>query len=280
MKRIAVACLLIIIGMMSVTISLAEEDSWMIYAYIGDEVLEIQPERNSSAMALIDLLGQGDLTMNLHDYGGFEKVGPLGSSLPRNDEQITTEPGDVILYQGNQITIYYDVNSWSFTRLGKVQGKTQEELKAILGSGSVSVRFSLTAPAAEGRFATRMLEEGTRVNIWFGDILVPGTLNDSKASQALIAMLPYTVSVHRYTFDVCGMMNDSLPYDEVDEHFGWMNGDIDFATDGNWFTILFDNEENSDTYGYQVNLGKVDCDLSVLEALEGNYEVRIELAEE
>ena len=85
----------------------------------------------------------------MHDYGSFEKVGPLGSSLPANDTQITTEPGDVILYQGNQITIYYDVNSWNFTRLGKVQDLSQKELNSILGDGDVTVRFSLQKGSRE-----------------------------------------------------------------------------------------------------------------------------------
>ena len=69
----------------------------MIYARIGDEVLTIRPEENSSARAFLDLLAQGDLTVSMHDYGGFEKVGSLGVSLPANDEQITTRPGDVIM---------------------------------------------------------------------------------------------------------------------------------------------------------------------------------------
>ena len=127
--------------------------------------------------------------------------------------------------------------------------------------------------------ATRVLENGTKVNIYFNDILVPATFNDSKAAKALIEKLPYTVKVNRYNFDVCGVMNDPLPYDEKDEHHGWLNGDVDFAIDGNWFTILFDNEEGSDSYDYQVNIGKVDCDLSVLRNLKGAYDVRIELAE-
>ena len=115
----------------------------MIYAKIGDSVLEILLEENSSAEAFIALLQAGDLTVAMHDYGNFEKVGPLGTSLPTNDESITTRPGDLILYQGNQITIYYDRNSWRFTRLGKVQGLTQAELKEILGDGNVEVTFSL-----------------------------------------------------------------------------------------------------------------------------------------
>ena len=77
----------------------------------------------------------------MHDYGSLEKVGSLPWSLPRNDEQITTEPGDIILYQGNQVTIYYDVNTWSFTRLAKIDGATKEELLDALGDGNVTVAF-------------------------------------------------------------------------------------------------------------------------------------------
>lgn len=98
---------------------------------------------NSSAEALKELLLNGDITINMHDYGGFEKVGPLGTELPRNDEQITTEAGDIILYQGNQITIYYDVNFWSFTRVGKIENITKDELLSAFGDGDVAVTLSL-----------------------------------------------------------------------------------------------------------------------------------------
>ena len=96
---------------------------------------------NSSARAFYELLRHAPLTIKMNDYGNFEKVGPLGTSLPRNDTQITTSAGDIILYQGNQITIYYDTNSWSFTSLGKVDGVTQAELKKILGKGDVTAVF-------------------------------------------------------------------------------------------------------------------------------------------
>ena len=104
---------------------------------------------NSSAVAFYELLKKGPLTVDMHDYGSFEKVGPLGTTLPRNDTQITTTAGDIILYQGNQITIYYDTNSWNFTRLGKVVSTssttsiTQAELKKILGKGNVTAVFSV-----------------------------------------------------------------------------------------------------------------------------------------
>ena len=116
----------------------------MFYAHVNGKTLKMLAAENSSADAFIDLLTAGDLTIEMHDYGSFEKVGSLGTALPRNDEQITTEPGDVILYQGNQVTIYYDVNSWSFTRLGKVQGLSRTELKEILGTGNATVTFSLS----------------------------------------------------------------------------------------------------------------------------------------
>ena len=121
----------------------AAEGETMIYAHIGEKTLAIKPENNSSAEAFIELLWRGDVTVDMHDYGSFEKVGPLGTSLPTNDERITTEPGDVILYQGNQITIYYAPNTWSFTRLGRVQGLSPEELKAALGGDGCTVVFSL-----------------------------------------------------------------------------------------------------------------------------------------
>lgn len=115
----------------------------MVYAHIGDNVLEIQLEDNSSAEAFSELLLKGDLKVQMHNYGGFEKVGDLGTTLPTNDENITTQPGDVILYQGSSVTIYYDTNKWSFTKLGVVKGLSQEKLKAVLGDGNIVVVFSL-----------------------------------------------------------------------------------------------------------------------------------------
>ena len=98
---------------------------------------------NSSATAFYQLLEKSPVTIKMSDYGNFEKVGPLGTSLPRNDSQITTQAGDIILYQGNQVTIYYDKNSWSFTRLGKIDDITQAQLKKILGKGDVRAVFDV-----------------------------------------------------------------------------------------------------------------------------------------
>lgn len=98
---------------------------------------------NSSAAALKELLKKGPLTISMSDYGNMEKVGPIGTSLPRNDEQITTGAGDIILYQGNSLVIYYDTNSWNFTKIGKIEGVAREELLEAFGAGNVTVTFSL-----------------------------------------------------------------------------------------------------------------------------------------
>lgn len=99
---------------------------------------------NSSADAFRNLIADAPLTVEMDDYGDFEKVGSLGHTLPANDTRITTVPGDVILYAGSNITIYYDTNTWSFTRLGRVDGNpTRESILAVLGYGRTNVTFSL-----------------------------------------------------------------------------------------------------------------------------------------
>jgi len=98
---------------------------------------------NSSTKALKELLAKGDISINMWDYANMEKVGSLGTSLPRNDEQITTSFGDLILYQGNQFVIYYAPNTYSLTRLGKIDNTSREELLAVLGSGDVTVTLSI-----------------------------------------------------------------------------------------------------------------------------------------
>ena len=120
-----------------------KEESHLLYIKIGDVALTSTLTDNSSAAALVDLLRQGNVTIDMHDYGNFEKVGELPVTLPTNDEDISTEAGDLILYLGHRFVIYYDHNSWDFTRLGKINDVTQAELKAILGEGDVTVVLSL-----------------------------------------------------------------------------------------------------------------------------------------
>ena len=119
----------------------SSQEEPMLKITVGDQELLATFADNSSAEAFRDLLAQGPVTISMDNYGGFEKVGSLGTTLTRNDTRITTQPGDVILYLGNQITIYYGTNTWNFTRLAKINDST--DLQAKLGTGTVQVTFSL-----------------------------------------------------------------------------------------------------------------------------------------
>lgn len=114
------------------------------YIIINGNKLEVTLADNSSVDALVERLKQGDITYTADDYGGFEKVGSLGFDLPTNNSQITTQAGDVILYSGNQIVLFYGSNSWSYTRLGKINGYSATELQLLLGAGNGSTQVTLT----------------------------------------------------------------------------------------------------------------------------------------
>ena len=112
---------------------------------VSGKTLPVKIEDNEATKALVVALREASITYEAHDYGGFEKVGPLGLTLPANNSQITTQPGDVILYSGNQIVLFYGSNTWSYTRLGKIQYESLDELKSFLkaGEGNISVTLSL-----------------------------------------------------------------------------------------------------------------------------------------
>ncbi|MGI6204248.1 MAG: cyclophilin-like fold protein [Anaerovoracaceae bacterium] len=115
----------------------------MITLTVNGTALTAELADNSSAEALKEMLADGPVTVEMSDYASMEKVGSLWKSLPTNNEQITTEAGDLILYQGDQLVIYYAPNSWDFTRLGKIKDVTASELKEILGTGDVEVTLAL-----------------------------------------------------------------------------------------------------------------------------------------
>lgn len=112
---------------------------------ISGKTLPVKIEDNEATKALVAALREASITYEAHDYGGFEKVGPLGRTLPASDTQITTQAGDVILYSGNQIVLFYGSNTWSYTRIGKIQYESSDELKSFLkaGQGNISVTLSL-----------------------------------------------------------------------------------------------------------------------------------------
>ena len=114
---------------------------------VGGNTMTATLTDNEATRELTKLLEHGDLTIRMSDYGGFEKVGVLPQSLPTSNTQITTEPGDIMLYQGNQMVIFYGSNSWSYTRLGKIDGATTSNLRQFLGNGDVTLTLSLGSSA-------------------------------------------------------------------------------------------------------------------------------------
>ena len=108
----------------------------------GGKTISATLADNATAKALAEKLKSGSITVDMK-ANGFEHYGPLGFSLERHDEQISAVSGDIMLYNGNNICVFYGSNSWSYTPLGKVDGKTADELKAFFGTGTISVTYSL-----------------------------------------------------------------------------------------------------------------------------------------
>ncbi|MBS6748912.1 MAG: cyclophilin-like fold protein [Oscillospiraceae bacterium] len=122
--------------------STEEETEMKMNVEVGGESFTATLENNSAAAALAEMLRSEPLTIEMSDYAGFEKVGSLGTRLPASNAQTTTSSGDIVLYNGSQIVIFYGSNSWSYTRLGRIDDL--DGWADALGSGDVTVTFSLT----------------------------------------------------------------------------------------------------------------------------------------
>ena len=119
-------------------VSITEEAQEM-KLMIDNTPVSVMWEDNDSVDELKRMVAENPLTIQMSMYGGFEQVGPLGLSLPRQDQQTTTASGDIMLYSGNQIVIFYGSNSWAYTRLGHISDKTQAEMRDLLGNRDVTV---------------------------------------------------------------------------------------------------------------------------------------------
>ena len=117
------------------------EAAEMMRMKIGETDVEVVWEDNESVAALKELARDG-LHIQMSMYGGFEQVGPIGSSLPAEDHQTTTQAGDIVLYSGEQLGIFYGSNAWAYTRLGRIADKSASELTELLGSGNVAVTLT------------------------------------------------------------------------------------------------------------------------------------------
>lgn len=152
-------------------------------------------------------------------------------------------------------------------------------MKALIFSALLLGVATYVNAADQNDMPTRVLDEGTRITLTVGDVVIPAILNDSTASKDLISRLPYTVRLNRYTHDYCGVI-EPLKYEESDVHNGWMNGDLAFVRDGNYFVMFYADEEQSSAYGHQITLGKMNVPLSTITSLpRGSITVNIALAE-
>ena len=147
----------------------------------------------------------------------------------------------------------------------------------IMGLAHVPNARAAAGDAGGHEGANTMSENTTDINLIVGETVIPAVLNDSKPARALLAKLPYTVRLQRYEHDFCGVMSDSLPFDKTSLRSGWKNGDIAYAVDGNYFAILYKDEEISQQFDGMVTMGALDCPPSVMETLNGSISVRIEL---
>jgi len=144
MSFIKKICFVVILSLIVCT-AVSGDDSMddLVKVKINDEVFDVKLENNSATQDLIKELKKGNITVNASEYGGFEKVGDLGFSLPTSDENIGTSPGDIVLYQGDKISLFYGSHSWSYTKLGKLDNVDSNKLKEVLGSGDVTLEFTL-----------------------------------------------------------------------------------------------------------------------------------------
>ena len=110
---------------------------------INETEVPVGWEENESVEALTELASAGPLSVQMSMYGGFEQVGALGASLPRNDVQTTTQSGDIVLYAGNQIVVFYGSNSWAYTRLGRVSELSAEDMTELLANGGVVIELTV-----------------------------------------------------------------------------------------------------------------------------------------
>lgn len=120
-----------------------EQEAEAMKLWIGETAVAVAWEDNDAVRALRELVAEQPLTIKMSMYGGFEQVGSIGTDLPRNDTQTTTQAGDIVLYAGDQMVVFYGSNSWAYTRLGRVTDKTAGEMAELLSGGDVTITVAM-----------------------------------------------------------------------------------------------------------------------------------------
>ena len=121
-----------------------EQEADAMKLWIGETAVEVAWEDNEAVRALRELVAEQPLTIEMSMYGGFEQVGSIGTDLPRNDVRTTTQAGDIVLYAGDQMVVFYGSNTWAYTRLGRVADRTDEEMAELLSHGDVTITVGMS----------------------------------------------------------------------------------------------------------------------------------------
>lgn len=154
------------------------------YISIGEATQEVTLADNQATKALIDILSQSPITVTLSSSGGFEIWGALGFALPTSNEHMTAQPGDIVLYNGSNICIFYGTNSWSYTRLGKIKGLSENELRTFLSAGNSNIRVTLSL---DGQTAINGLPSDAETDVYYnlsGQRLKRSPLSSSSGKNA------------------------------------------------------------------------------------------------
>ena len=145
---------------------------------VGETPVQVEWEANASVDALKALAQEAPVVIQMSMYGGFEQVGSIGQSLPRNDEKTTTHAGDIVLYSGNQLVVFYGSNSWAYTRLGRIVDKTPNELTTMLGNGSVTIIIDVPRAFLRLPSATERLESEAFAGVSAEAVVLPDALKE------------------------------------------------------------------------------------------------------
>ena len=144
----AMISILLTLTLLCIGIGMAEtsegQEAEAMKLWIGETAVAVAWEDNDAVRALRELVAEQPLTIEMSMYGGFEQVGSIGTDMPRNDEQTTTQAGDIVLYAGDQMVVFYGSNSWAYTRLGRVTDKTAGEMAGLLSGGDVTVTVGMS----------------------------------------------------------------------------------------------------------------------------------------
>ena len=124
------------------SIGLERKENGML-VQIGEKALRVRLAENESVAALQEMLQEGPLTLSCSNYGGFEKTCLLGTTLPVDDAETTAQPGDVMLYSGNCLVLFYGSNQWNYTRIGWLE--ETDGLVDILGGTETEITLCLKA---------------------------------------------------------------------------------------------------------------------------------------